>query len=162
LLFQPTPQWAKWRGLDGRMLAQEAFAEFIEENAVDVVTPPKAELLEIAQSLDIRRTVNFRSAIRLSSGAIRFAHAQDDVAQVGPGEVAVPAELVLGLAPCTGLASYRVPARFRYRLTNGKLTLGFKLQRVEDLIGQIVAEVVAKIERGGSLTVLEGPAPAPA
>ena len=37
--------------------------------------------------------------------------------------------------------------------------LGLKLQRVEDMVGQIFEDIVAKIERGTNVSVLDGRAP---
>lgn len=158
--FRPTPQWTKWKARDGKMSPQSEFAEFIEDNIEDIADPAGATMLEIATYLETTRTVNFRSGLRLSSGAIQFQHAQDDVAKVGAGTIDVPETFKLGIAPVFGLPSYVVPARFRWRLTDGKLTLGFKLQRVETMMAQIIEDVIGKIERGANVSVLDGLPPA--
>jgi uncharacterized protein YfdQ (DUF2303 family) len=154
--FRPTPQWKKWTAIDGKMLDQEDFAEFIEDNLDDVATPPKADFLDIVTYLQATRTVNFRSGVRLASGAIQFEHAEDVQAKVGPGSVAVPSEFTLGIAPVFGMPSYEVPVRFRYRLRDGTLTLGIKLQRVETMMARILEDVVQKIEKGANISVLDG------
>lgn len=154
--FRPTPQWVKWKNLDGKMISQAEFAEFIEDNIEDIADPAGATMLEIATELSVKRNVAFRSAVRLSSGTVQFQHTQDDETKVGANTIDVPTEFTLGVAPIFGLASYRVPARFRYRLVDGKLTLGFKLQRVETLMATIVEDVIAKIERGANVSVMDG------
>ena len=120
----------------------------------DVVEPAGAELLEIATYLSAVRTVNFKSGIRLSSGAVQFKHEETD--EVGAGELSVPENFTLGIAPVFGLAGYKVPCRFRWRLIERKLHLGFKLQRIETLMAKIVEDVIAKIERGANISVLDG------
>jgi uncharacterized protein YfdQ (DUF2303 family) len=159
LEFRPTPQWQKWRVNDGKMLSQVEFAEFLEQNMEDVAEPPGAELLELCTQLQIIRTVNFRSKVTLSSGAMRFMHDQDDQASVGAGEVQVPTDIMLGIAPIFGLPSYKIPARLRYRLTGGKLTLGYKLQRIEATLGTILEDVIEKIEKGTNISMLAGTPP---
>ena len=154
--FRPTPQWVKWKKLDGQMLPQVVFAEFIEDNIEDIADPAGATMLEIATYLEAVRTVNFKSGIRLTSGAIQLRHEQDDQAKVGASTLDVPETFKLGIAPIFGLPSYSVPARFRYRISEGKLTLGFKLQRVESMMAQIVEDVIAKIERGANVSVMDG------
>lgn len=161
IVFRPTPQWAKWNGIDGKMLPQHAFAEFIEDNLADIAEPSGAQALEIASHLEATRTVNFKSAVRLSSGAVQLQNLEDTEAKVSAGRIEVPEQFILALAPLQGLPLYRVPARFRYRITDGKLTLGIKLQRVEDLMREVLTDVVAKIERGANVSVIEGIAPAP-
>lgn len=154
--FRPTPQWVKWQAIDGKMLDQEDFAEFVEENLDDIASPPKADFLDIVTFLQATRSLSFRSGLRLASGAIQFEHAESIDARVGAGSVEVPAEFTLGIAPLFGAPSYEVPARFRYRLNGGKLTLGIKLQRVETMMAKILEDIVAKIERGANISVLDG------
>lgn len=154
--FRPTPQWQKWKAQDGKMLPQVTMAEFIEENLEDIADPAGATMLEIASQLQLIRTVNFRSKVTLQSGVFGFQHDQDDKAMVGAGTVDVPQIFTLGIAPIFGLPSYRVPARFRYRVAEGKLTLGYKLQRIETMMAQIVEDLIAKIERGANVSVMDG------
>lgn len=142
IAFRPTPQWKKWKAIDGTMMSQAAFAEFIEDNLEDVVDPAGGVMLEIATYLHTTRTVNFRSGVRLSSGAVQFVNEQNDDTKVGAGKIEVPETITLALAPVLGLPPYRIPARFRYRLIEGKLTLGIKMQRVDDLMATIVNEMV--------------------
>jgi uncharacterized protein YfdQ (DUF2303 family) len=157
--FRPTPQWAKWTGIDGKMLPQATFAEFIEDNLADIADPAGARMLEIATHLEATRTVNFKSAMRLSNGNVQFHNNEDTDAKVSAGKIDVPEIFVLALAPLQGLPLYKVPARFRYRITEGKLALGLKLQRVEDLMTSVLDDVVAKIDRGDNISVIEGRAP---
>jgi uncharacterized protein YfdQ (DUF2303 family) len=126
--FRQTPQWKKWKEIDGKLMPQAAFAEFIEDNLEDISDPAGGLMLEIVQYLQATRTVSFKSGIRLSSGAIQFQNIEDVDAKVGSGSIAVPETFTLGIAPIFGLASYAVPARFRYRIQDGKLQMGFKLQ----------------------------------
>lgn len=157
--FRKTPQWEKWTGIDGKLLPQATFAEFIEDNMEDIADPAGARMLEIATYLEATRTVNFKSGIRLSSGEIQFQNLENLDAKVGAGTIAIPETITLGLAPLQGSPLFRVPARFRYRLIEGKLTLGVKLQRIEDLMRDVLEDVVAKIERGTNVSVIEGRAP---
>lgn len=159
--FRQTPQWGKWVGIDGKLLPQTAFAEFIEDNMEDIADPAGARMLEIATYLEATRTVNFKSGIRLSSGEIQFQNLENMDAKVGAGSIAIPETITLGLAPLQGSPLFKIPARFRYRLSDGKLTLGIKLQRIEDLMRDVVEDVVAKIERGANVSVIEGRAPDP-
>lgn len=158
--FRRTPEWDKWVGNDGKLLGQTEFAEFIEDNLDDIADPPGAGMLEIAQYLQATRTVNFKSGIRLSSGQVQFQNIEDVNAQVGAGQVAIPEMFTLGISPLFGIPSYRVPARFRYRLADGKLRLGYKLQRVESMMSAILDDVVGALELGEGAEVLHGIPPA--
>jgi uncharacterized protein YfdQ (DUF2303 family) len=142
IVFRLTPQWRKWKHIDGKMLPQVTFAEFIEENIGDIVSPPGADMLEIAQDLSARRSVDFKSNVRLADGRLQFQNVENMEAQVGPGQIGIPPSITLGLAPVQGLPPFKVEARFRYRIENGKLTLGVKLQRLEDIMAAVVNDMV--------------------
>lgn len=159
--FCPTPQWSKWRGIDGKMLPQRDFAEFIEDNLADIVQPAAATMLEVATAFNATISTRFSRAMRLSSGMIQLQHVEDVAAKVGEGLIEVPETLTLGLAPLHGSPIYQVPARFRYRIRDGELSMGIKMQRIEDLMRIVLEEVIAKIERSTDVSVLEGIAPPP-
>lgn len=158
--FRPTPQWAKWKAIDGKLMDQTSFAEFIEDNQADVQTPSGAQMLEIATYFQATRTTEFKKAIRLSSGDVQFVNVENTNAKVGTDAIEVPETITLALAPIQGSPLYAVPARFRFRLDDGKLRLGIKLERVEDLMERVMEDVVAKIERGTNISMLDGRAPA--
>lgn len=173
ILFRFTPQWLKWKAIDGKMLPQLAFAEFIEDNLGDIVSPAGADMLEIAQELSAKRSVDFKSNVRLADGRLQFQNIEDIAAQVGVGQIAIPPTITLGIAPVFGLPPFRVDARFRYRIENGKLTLGVKLQRIEDIMAAVVNDMVngtladgdrpavAGILAPQGAVMVEGLAPAP-
>lgn len=152
--FRPTAQWVKWKALDGKLMQQVPFSEFIEENMEDIAEPAGAVMLEIASYLTAVRTVNFRSGIKLQGGLVQLQH--DEADDVKAGELKVPEEFHLGINPIFGLASYKVPCRFRYRIQDRKLFLGFKIQRAETLMQKIVEDVIKAIERGANISVLDG------
>lgn len=142
LEFRVTPQWQKWLGIDGKLMSQSEFAEFIEDNLADIAEPAGAEMLEVAQYFSATRDVTFRSAIRLKDGQVQFQNDEKLEAKVGAGNIAVPDTISLGLSPYFGIVPFRVEAKFRYRIRDGKLALGIKLQRVEDIVSHVVAETI--------------------
>ena len=159
IAFRATPQWAKWKAIDGKLMPQTEFAEFIEDNLSDVQDPSGAAMLEIAQQFSATRTTAFRRAVKLSSGQVQFENLENTEAKVGASQIEVPEMITLRLSPLQGVTPYAVPARFRYRLEDGKLRLGVKLERVEDLMDRVLGDVIAGIERGTNISVLEGRAP---
>lgn len=161
IAFRPTPQWVKWQGIDGKLLGQTEFAEFVEDNLADIIQPAAAQMLEIVTQFQATRTTAIRRAIRLSNGLMQFEHTDNIDAKVGAGHIEVPEEITLSLAPMLGSPLYQVPARFRYRLTDGALKLGIKLQRIEDLMRDVIDDVVQKIEVSTNISVLEGEPPHP-
>lgn len=135
LHLEQSPEFLKWTKLSGQMFTQTEFAEFIEENASDIVHPAAAEMLEIVSSLQVARSADFESAVRLSDGNVQFGYRETTNAKAGTtGQLTIPTEFSLGIRPYLGGNPYQVQAKFRYRLRGSELLLGFKLERIDDIL----------------------------
>jgi uncharacterized protein YfdQ (DUF2303 family) len=146
LRLSKSPEWQRWGGQSGKLMAQSDFAEFIEDNAKDIVEPSSAEILEIAQSLQVKRGVEFESGTRLSDGNVQFGYRESTTATAGSvGQLTIPEKITLALRPFKNGEQYKVTALFRYRLHGNQLTLGFKLQDpekvIEDAFNSVAEEV---------------------
>jgi uncharacterized protein YfdQ (DUF2303 family) len=158
--FRETPQWVKWKGIDGKLLPQAEFAEFVEDNLGDIAAPDGATMMEIVTYLQATRSVDFRSGVKLGNGAVQLTNIESIEASVGAGNIAVPDVFEIALSPIFGVAPFKVPARFRYRIEGGKLKLGFKLQRIEDVVQQIIREIEGDITPPEGVMKVYGVAPA--
>jgi uncharacterized protein YfdQ (DUF2303 family) len=162
ITFRPTPQWLKWTSIDGKMLAQTDFANFIEDNLLDVKKPAAGDMLEISQFFEVTRTTSFKSVTRPKAGLINFKNEQSDQTsnKSGAGEdMEVPDTITLFLAPMFGGTPMNVTARFRYRIENGTLKLGVKLQRIEEIMSEIIEDFVSLIVLPEGAVMVEGVAP---
>lgn len=143
--FRPTPQWTKWKAIDGELIPQADFAEFIEDNLADIATPDGATMLEIVTYLQATRSVDFKSGIKLSNGVVQLTNNESVDATVGAGNIAVPDVFEIALSPVFGVTPFKVPARFRFRIHERRLLLGFRLQRIEDVMATIIRDIEAEI-----------------
>lgn len=156
-----TPAWRRWAANDRKMLNQVAFAEHIEESLLDIVEPDSATLLELAQTFEAQRSAAFKSATLLASGERQFNYTEELTAAAGrQGQLTIPAAFTLGLQPFDGAELYKVTARLRYRLNDGALSLGYLLDRPEDVLRAAFDDSVAAIEASTSLTSYRGAPPA--
>jgi uncharacterized protein YfdQ (DUF2303 family) len=152
-----TDAWKAWTGIDGQLLDQVAFAEHIEARAIDFVDPSSAQMLEIAQTFEAKTNVEFQSGQILASGERKLTYKETVNAKAGEtGHVEIPKEIALQLVPFEGAAAYKVIARFRYRIANGRLALGVVLERPEDIIRAAFLDVVDSVEEAIQHTVLRG------
>lgn len=135
LTLEQSPEFRKWVDYSGKLFPQNEFAEWIEENAADIVKPAAAEMLEIVSSLQVARAADFESAVRLSDGNVQFGYRETTNAKAGTtGQLTIPTEFSLGIRPYLGGHPYQVQAKFRYRLRGSELLLGYKLERVDDIL----------------------------
>lgn len=144
-----TEAWKAWSRLDGQLIDQESLAELFEARSIDIVSPSAADMLELAQSFHATTSSSFESSKRLSDGQAQFEHRQDIDASAGKkGQLTIPASFDLALKPFEGADAFKVTARFRYRITNGVLRIGYKLDRPEDVLRQAFLSVVENVEEG--------------
>ncbi len=153
----PTPEWRRWTESNGRKMSQEEFAQFIEDNAPEMVAPSSAQMMEIALSLEARTTGEFKQATRLENGALSFRYSESIDAKAGlNGDLEIPAEFEIGVAPFVGFSAFRVKARLRYRLNSGKLILWYELVRPHKIIEECGREALAKVTEGTGITPFLG------
>jgi len=130
----PTKAWATWTELDKKWLDLPTFAEHIEDNLIDIVSPDGATMLEVSQSLQATTGAEVQRAERISNGEVKFRYVETISATAGQaGEFEVPAEFIIAIAPFEGAEPTMVTARFRYRLNRGDLRLSYALVRPDDV-----------------------------
>lgn len=149
LLFDKTPDWTAWLGINGEQMNQEKFSEFVENHVDDIVVPAGATMLELAQSIRARSKSTFKSDKRLANGQTQFEYTENVDASAGTaGQLVIPDELTLALQPFQGSKVYKVTAKFRYRIQGGGLSLGVKLLNPERIIQAVLEDVVDALQEG--------------
>lgn len=137
-----TVAWEAWRSRSGTHMDQEAFVEFLEANACDVVKPDPAGVVAAALDFKAHTVSRFTSAKRMASGAVQFRYEEDIDTRKQEGVATFPEELTLSVAPFEGCDPVQVLVRLRFRCHGGKLVLWFDLHR-PDLVER---EALAKFE----------------
>lgn len=160
LLLKPTPEWTDWAGSNQRMMSQASFADWIEDHITDIAADGPcdgATLLEMAQQFQAHTKVQFSSGHRVSSGATKFIYTETIDAKAGErGEITIPTAFELGIRVFTDLPPYRVKARFRYRMNDGRLTLAYHLDNPERTVRDAVDQVVKAAEQACGVTIMRG------
>jgi uncharacterized protein YfdQ (DUF2303 family) len=148
LVLPVTPEWTHWMSRDKRYGTQTEFAEHIEEGIDEIRDPTGAHMLEIAQSMQATVTAEFKSASRLDNGEIAVQWVEDIEARAGrAGDLMIPQEMTLGIAPFYGEQPYELLARIRYRIAQGELRIGYALNRPDVIIRDCLLAIRARIEQ---------------
>jgi len=167
LTLEKTPAWQTWMTRNRQMMAQEDFAEFLEEHATDVHPegPVSAgDLLDIAQFFAAHTELQFTSGKRLHDGQTQLQYTeQTTTTGRGGGNLEVPAVFDLAIAPYEDCPGPKLTVRLRYRLNKqtGAVTFGYFLDNPERRAQDAVREIAGKIAADLGVTVMHGtPAPA--
>lgn len=145
-----TPAWKAWTGRDKQWMGQAEFAEHIEDNVLDVVTPDGATMLEIAQSFHATTGVTFKSATRLHSGEAQLMYEENTGASAGhKGDLEIPTRFSLAVQPYCGQGELAgIEARFRYRIRSGELLLSYALSQPDVILRNLFDEIVNTVRDG--------------
>jgi uncharacterized protein YfdQ (DUF2303 family) len=142
LVLRKTPEWLHWEGLDNKLVEQDIFSEHIERGLAEIREPDSATMLELSQSIQGSVGASFKSTRRLQDGTVELQYVEDPNVQAGPGgDIPIPAKLVLYIAPFVGESPVLVEARFRYRVRQGKVWLGYSLDRPWEILREAIDRV---------------------
>jgi len=157
LQLRRTKAWEEWTTLDGKLVDQDRFANFLEDHLPNLVDPDAATMLEIAQSIKATTKAEFQSSSRLQSGERKFAYVEDTKASAGAkGDISIPETFRIAVPPFEGADAYSMTARFKYRLNGGQLALGYKLEQPEERARAAFADVLTAISEGVGTPILNG------
>lgn len=157
LRLNRTPEWQRWLDHNGKIGDQVHFAEHIEDCLADIVDPPGADLLELAQTFAATVGVEFRSGARLDNGQRQLTYVETVDARAGNGgQLVIPGEFKLLISPFDDSAAVEVVARLRYRLGGGTLSIGYQLHRPDVVERAAFESVLAAVEEGTGHTALHG------
>ena len=154
-------EWQTWIQSNGKRVSQQDFAEFIEQNAPDIVQqmqsdPDAARMLEVATTLQATSTASFGAAIRLSNGASQFKYHEDITATAGNGSFEVPERFAIGIPVFQNGPAYCIQARLRFRLNSGKLQFWYDLVRPHKIIEAAAADLTDHIRKETGLPFYNG------
>lgn len=151
-----TPDWQAW--LDGQGLhGQVEFAEFIEDHLADIVSPPSADMLELAQTFHAHTAARFSSTQRLQSGRVQLTYDEDQTVTAGKDrQIEIPTEFEIAVRPFYGVDRVKVGARLRYRVGRGELRLGWQLNRPDEVERVIFAEQAQAAGEELEVSVING------
>lgn len=138
-----------WLGNDQKLMTQDVFGEFLDEQIPYITAPPAADLQEIVNGLEVNQHAEYKSGVRLKTGARVIHFAETIEGRTRDGSLEIPDRLELRLPIWQGdNTALPMTARFRYRTNQprtGQISLFYKLDGVKDLIDGAFTAVVATI-----------------
>lgn len=140
-------QWETWSEKDGKAQTQQEFAAFIERNLPDVIIPIGAEMLEISRSLEAKKKVNFKSAIRLDNGQVQFGYEEEIQGTSAKGTLQIPETFTIGIPVFESGSHYQLQCRLRYRISDAQLRMWYEIIRPHEYIEDAMKEVWTRIEQ---------------
>lgn len=151
-------QWIVWNGKNKVAMSQVAFAEFIEDNRLDITDPATADMMEIAQNISASSTGKFKSKINRVNGNVEFGWTENTEASAGDGSMRVPEFFKLAIPVFDAGQKWEVTAKLRYRIKDGNLLLWYDLEDAQKVLEHAIEEVWQAIEASIALPIFNGTA----
>lgn len=152
-----TPEAKRWLASNGKVMAQDEFATFIEDNQPDLQGDDATNLLTVATTMQAKSDINFSSAKRLQDGQTQLVYNEVINATAGAtGELKIPKTFALGLRLFKNGTGYKLVARLKYRLHSGTVKFWFELERPEVAIEDAFRGYVLEVAEKSGYTVLSG------
>lgn len=160
--LEHSAEWKMWIGKNkSDFSGNDAFAIWLEDNAIDIIEPSAASMMDIALNMRVSQSQGFAKALRLQDGSVQFTYSNEVNGQVGSGEAGhlmIPESFKIQIPVFAGLRApkYELEAKFRYRLASGQLHVRYELVRPHKVIDAAFEDLIAKIERDTGKTVFFG------
>lgn len=163
-LVKHSMEWAAWAAHNGSGAAfnsNESFALFLEENSLDIVKPDAASMLQIALNFRVNADVSFSTSQRLSDGHVELAYnnvVTANAQSAANGKLKIPEQFTIEIPVFAGLesAKYKIDARFRYRLREGKLCIWYELIHARKAKEQAFKDMLEQIKKATKAPILHG------
>lgn len=140
---------AIWLVHNKKVMEQEEFAIFLEDNIADITEPSGETLLAIALTMQAKVDVNFSSSKRLDNGQVQLAYTETIDARAGSGSITIPAQFAIGVRLFKNGEGWKLKARLKYRLGSGKVKFWYELDRPENVIEEAFTAYVEQVMGAG-------------
>lgn len=158
LAMRHSEEWTRWAGANNKQMTQQAFAEFLEQNSIDIINPAPAAMMDVARDLIANTEVEFGSGLRMSDGQVKFKYTETVRASVNGGTVTVPEQFQLALPVYVGGERVYMDALLRFRVKDGKLSLWYTLIRPEEVLRSAFRAARSAIADELEITIINGAA----
>ena len=150
-------EFGEWLAIDGKLLPQVEFAQFVEDHLSTIGEPDAAQLLDICQTLDGHSAASWSMQNRLANGQRRFRWEETVEARAGAkGELTIPESLTLVVRIFQGSDPIAIKARFRYRPAATGMQLAVKLDEPATALETAFSAIVEDVQTSVPVSINHG------
>lgn len=123
-----------WIDVCGKPMTQVVFGLFLEDRAVDVVTPKAADVMDMVMAFDATKKVTFKSSTRLQDGSRQFQYVEE--VENKRGGVTLPDHFMVFAPVYNGMEPQQIKFMVRYRIEDGALRFVVSMHDKEEVLRQ--------------------------
>ncbi|SEG15963.1 DUF2303 family protein [Marinobacterium lutimaris] len=159
-----TNEWASWKRHSGDWMKQNEFAEFLQDNHLQIYKPKEEEfkpeeldvvvdklpdsttMIEIANTLQVTSESKVTQGQNLHNGAMRISYTDEVDGRAGPNnEIEIPTYFLLGIQLFKGGNHYMILCRLKYRKEGPSVRLRYELVRPHKAHERAVLDVIKRL-----------------
>ena len=153
LQLRETQEFKDWYEFCSELWSQADFANFLDENRIDVIKPDGGELLEIVKDLQTVSTSNFSGKVDLTNGDVRIGF-ETETREVQ--QVLLPKTVTLRLAIYEGEEPVEIECALRWRGQSGGVKLALVMRRINRVKRELFAKIANDVAEATGLPVYFG------
>lgn len=131
LSLKKSPEWLLWIASNKKLMDQDTFATFVEDNAPDIIEPSSATMKEMATDLHETHEMNYGSTATAANGSKKLVYTQDNKSTFGKSETTMPEAFKVAIPVYVGGGLVQLVARLRWRVAGGKVSFWYDLLRAD-------------------------------
>jgi uncharacterized protein YfdQ (DUF2303 family) len=152
-------RYTRWSKHFDEWISQDTLADLIDRNQSAMVSPPAADMLALAENLEIHQSHRVTGKKSMRNGVGEISYETDE----GPDSTKIPAEIVIGVPIYKGLfaengslQAWQIRLRIRYRISNQRVVFQLVPEGLEEVLDQAWSSVVMQVTDADVATVFEG------
>ena len=156
LSLKKSPEWILWTSQNKKVMDQDTFATFIEDNAPDIVRPDAATMKEIASDLHETHEMTFAGKATSPNGSQKINYTQENKSTFGKSNADVPEAFTVAIPVYVGGGLVQLTARLRWRVNGGKVSFWYDLLRADQAERAAFDATRSQIQDGIGIGILSG------
>lgn len=148
-------EWTVWNKVNRVQMSQVGFAEFIEDNLPDIITPTGSDMLTMALNFEASKGGRFLSSTRLKDGSSELMW-KEDIEQGKANKLELPDLITIKIPVFENSEARELQARLKFRIKDGAMAIWYELVRPHKVLEAAFREVWAKVQADTTLTPLLG------
>jgi uncharacterized protein YfdQ (DUF2303 family) len=153
LQLRETQEFQDWCEFCSDFWPQAEFANFLDENRIDVIDPDGGDLLEIVKDLQAVSTSSFTGKVDLTNGDVSIGF-ETDTKEVQ--KVMLPKTVTLRLAIYAGDEPVEIECALRWRAQSGGVKLALVMRRINRVKRELFAKIANDVAEATGLPVYFG------
>lgn len=152
-----TPEWNTISCCNKRWMKQHEFCDWIQENHHIFSQPPGAQMLEIAETLEGKRKVEFSRGVRQDNGDLSLKWTETTETNAGrKGDLSVPSDLVMVAALFPETEPYKIRAKLNFRIDERGVQFRYTLLAPHLLVRDLGNTVCQRLQDNLGIRVWRG------